>query len=49
MTWRLSPERFWFTYAIRSPIDELFVRYFLRDEPKAQEELTALLALKKPK
>ena len=48
-TWRLSPDRLQFTYGIRSPVDELFVRYFLRDEPKAQEELTALLALKKPK
>jgi hypothetical protein len=48
-TWRLSPDRLQFTYAIRSPVDELFVRYFLRDEPGAQEELAALLALKKPK
>jgi hypothetical protein len=47
-TWRLSTERLWFAYAIRSPVDELLVRYFLRDEPRAQEELAALLALKKP-
>ncbi len=39
MTWRLSSERRWFAQTIRSPIDELFVRYFLRDEPKAQEEI----------
>ena len=48
-TWRSSTDRFMFTYAVRSPIDELFLRYFLRDEPKAQEELAALLALKNPK
>ncbi len=49
MTWRLSADRLWFTYVIRSPVDELLVRYFLRDEPRAQEELAALLALKNPK
>ena len=46
MMWRLTDERIWFAYAIRSPVDELFVRYFLRDVPNAQEELTALLAKK---
>ena len=39
MTWRLSSERRWFAGAIRTPVDELLIRYFLRDEPKAQEEL----------
>ena len=39
MTWRLSRERRWFAGIIRSPVDELLIRYFLRDEPKAQEEL----------
>ena len=34
---------------IRSPIDELFVRYFVRDEPQAQEELTRWLAYQKKK
>lgn len=44
LTWRMSPNRFWFAQMIRSPIDELFVRYFVRDEPQAQEELTRWLA-----
>ncbi|MDI1284455.1 MAG: hypothetical protein PSV46_08660 [Reyranella sp.] len=48
-TWRSSTDRYLFTYAIRSPIDELLIRYFLRDEPKAQDELAALLARKNPK
>ena len=39
MTWRLSSERRWFAGVIRTPVDELLIRYFLRDEPKAQEEL----------
>ncbi|MBI3197683.1 MAG: hypothetical protein HYZ40_09260 [Rhodospirillales bacterium] len=38
MTWRLNPERRWFAEVVRSPVDELLVRYFLRDEPNAQEE-----------
>ena len=42
-TWRASADRRWFAHVIRSPIDELFVRYFLRDEPNAQEELTKWL------
>jgi hypothetical protein len=42
--WRASSDRRWFASVIRSPIDELFVRYFLRDEPKAQEEITQWLA-----
>jgi hypothetical protein len=44
MTWRRSANREWFARVIRSPIDELFVRYFVRDEPQAQEELTRWLA-----
>jgi len=43
MTWRMSPFKRPFAEVIRSPIDELFVRYFIRDEPKAQEELTEWL------
>jgi hypothetical protein len=43
-TWRASPDPRWFATAIRSPIDELFVRYFVRGEPNAQEELTRWLA-----
>jgi hypothetical protein len=44
MTWRLSADRRWFARAIRAPVDELFVRYFLRDEPNAQQELSRWLA-----
>ena len=44
MNWRRSGDRRWFAEVIRSPIDELFVRYFVRDEPNAQEELTQWLA-----
>lgn len=49
MTWRMSVNRQWFAQVIRSPIDELFVRYFVRDEPQAQEELTRWLAHLKKK
>ena len=43
MTWRLNPERRWLAEVVRSPVDELFVRYFLRDEPGAQEEFAGHL------
>lgn len=43
MNWRLSGDKRWIAETIRSPIDELFVRYFVRDEPNAQEELTQWL------
>jgi hypothetical protein len=43
-TWRASSDRRWVADIINSPLDELFVRYFLRDEPGAQEELTRWLA-----
>ena len=43
MNWRNSPDRRYFATVIRSPIDELFVRYFIRNEPGAQEELTRWL------
>lgn len=46
-TWKLSKDRRWFAQVINGPIDELFVRYFLRDEAGAQDELTRLLAEKK--
>jgi hypothetical protein len=49
MNWRMSRDRRWFAQAIRSPIDELFVRYFVRDEPQAQEELTRWLQYLKKK
>lgn len=41
--WRASPDKSWFAAVIRSPLDELFVRYFVRDEPNAQEELNRWL------
>jgi hypothetical protein len=47
--WRVSSDRRWFAEVIRSPLDELFVRYFLRDEPDAQQELTQWLARLKKK
>lgn len=43
MNWRMSQDKRWVAETIRSPIDELFVRYFVRDEPNAQEELTKWL------
>lgn len=43
MTWRMSQDKRWVAETIRSPLDELFVRYFVRDEPNAQEELTKWL------
>ena len=43
MNWRQSRDKRWIAETIRSPIDELFVRYFVRDEPNAQEELTQWL------
>ena len=42
-TWRVAGDRRFFAWAIRSPADELIIRYFLRDEPGAQEELTGLI------
>ena len=41
--WRASSDRRWFAEVIRSPLDELFVRYFLRNEPGSQEYLTEWL------
>ena len=43
-TWQLSPERGWFADAVRTPVDELFLRYFVRNEAGAQEQLSRLLA-----
>ncbi len=48
-TWQLSPDRGWFADAIRSPVDELFVRYFMRNEAGAQDELTRLLTERRKK
>jgi hypothetical protein len=41
--WRASSDRRWFAEVIRSPLDELFVRYFLRNESGSQEYLTEWL------
>lgn len=41
--WRGSSDKRWVAKVIRSPLDELFVRYLLRDEPDAQQELTQWL------
>jgi hypothetical protein len=48
-TWQLSPRHDWFANTIRTPIDELFLRYFVRNELGAQEELTRLLAERRTK
>lgn len=42
-TWRLSSDRRWFAEAIRAPIDELFLRNALRDDPSAWDELEKLV------
>lgn len=48
-TWQLSPNHEWFADAIHTPVDELFVRYFVRNEAGAQEELTRLLMERRKK
>ncbi|MFO1158378.1 MAG: hypothetical protein U1E60_06040 [Reyranellaceae bacterium] len=47
--WRLSRDRRWFAAAIRSPVDELFLRYFLRNDPNAWDEVERLVAGMKKK
>jgi hypothetical protein len=48
MTWRLTDDRRSFGWAVRDPVDELVLRYFLHNEPKAQEELAKwILATRK--
>jgi hypothetical protein len=42
-TWRAGGDRRYFASVIYSPVDEGMVRYFLRGEPGAQEELTRLI------
>lgn len=42
-SWRAAEDRRFFARAIRSPADELIIRYFLRNEPDAQKELTDLI------
>lgn len=46
-TWRLSRDRRWFAEAVRTPIDELFLRHALSDDPKAGDELGKLILDKK--
>jgi len=46
-SWRVSRDRQWIAETIRSPIDELFVRYFVRDVPGAQDQLTQMLAARR--
>ncbi|WP_428686551.1 hypothetical protein [Reyranella sp.] len=48
-TWQLSASHEWFVDAIRTPIDELFVRYYVRSEAGAQEELSRLLGERRSK
>lgn len=48
-TWQLLPDRRWFADAIRNPMDELLVRYLVRNESGAQEELTRMLAERRKK
>ena len=48
-TWQLSPDRRWFADAVRNPMDELLVRYLVRNEAGAQEELTRMLAERRKK
>jgi hypothetical protein len=43
LTWRLSEDRRFFAWAIHSPVDELIIRYFLRDHTDVQAELTQLI------
>jgi hypothetical protein len=43
LTWRAAQDKRFFAWAVHSPADELIIRYFLRDEPGAQEEFTKLI------
>ncbi len=42
-TWNRSADRRWLVALVRDPIDELILRFFLRNDRKAQDELTKLL------
>ena len=48
-TWQLSASHGWFADAVRTPIDELFVRYYVRNEAGAQEDLSRLLGERRSK
>ncbi|SKA37166.1 hypothetical protein SAMN02745126_05899 [Enhydrobacter aerosaccus] len=41
--WRAAQDRRFFAWAIHSVADELILRFFLRDEPGAQEEIGKLI------
>lgn len=43
LTWRAAEDKRFFVQAIYAPADELIIRFFLRDEPGAQEEFTRLI------
>jgi len=49
MTWRLGMDRLALIAEIHTPADELIIRYFLRNEPNAQEELTKWLLANRKK
>ena len=48
-SWRHTGDRRIFGWAIREPVDEMIVRFFLRNEPGAQEELTKWILVTRPK
>lgn len=48
-SWRLSRDRRWFAETVRAPIDELFLRHFLRDIADSWDELDTLLSNAKKK
>ena len=48
-SWRHTGDRRIFGWAIREPVDEMIVRFFLRNEPGAQEELTKWILATRPK
>ncbi len=44
MLWRQSTDRRWIVRSMRRPEDELYLRYFLKDVPGAQDEFMRWLA-----
>ena len=44
--WRRSRDRRYFAWNVLNPVDELIIRNLLRDEPGAQEQLTAWILTK---
>jgi hypothetical protein len=45
MTWQASTDRRWFVGALRTSLDELYLRLLLGNEPGVQDELTMWLEL----